>query len=85
MAVNDIDPIACKTARLNRPQLTVYEGDIRSLTAPNVCADLKIEPGELFAIAGGPPCQAFSTAGRRLGLNDDRGNVFLHFIQLIRN
>ncbi len=64
--------------------MTVYEGDIRSLTAPNLCADLNIEPGELFAIAGGPPCQAFSTAGRRLGLNDDRGNVFLHFIQLIK-
>ena len=29
------------------------------------------------------PCQAFSTAGRRLGLNDERGNVFLHFISLI--
>jgi DNA (cytosine-5)-methyltransferase 1 len=83
IAVNDTDPIACKTARLNRPKLTVYEGDIRSLTASNLSADLKIQCGELFAIAGGPPCQAFSTAGRRLGLNDDRGNVFLHFIQLI--
>src|SRR6185437_2365117 len=38
---------------------------------------------ELFAVIGGPPCQAFSTAGRRLGLNDERGNVFLHFIKLI--
>ena len=63
--------------------MTVYENDIRTLTASDLCSDLKIEPAELFAIAGGPPCQAFSTAGRRLGLNDDRGNVFLHFIQLI--
>src|SRR5262249_51924103 len=38
---------------------------------------------ELFAIVGGPPCQAFSTAGRRLGLNDERGNVFLHFIDIV--
>lgn len=84
IAVNDADPVACRTARLNCPELTVYEGDIRGLTAPNLCSELKIEPSELFAIAGGPPCQAFSTAGRRLGLNDDRGNVFLHFIQLIK-
>ena len=34
-------------------------------------------------MVGGPPCQAFSTAGRRKGLNDARGNVFLHFLDLI--
>jgi DNA (cytosine-5)-methyltransferase 1 len=45
--------------------------------------DLGLRTEELFAIVGGPPCQAFSTAGKRLGLNDERGNVFLHFINLI--
>jgi DNA (cytosine-5)-methyltransferase 1 len=85
IAINDADPIVCETARLNHRGLAVYEGDIRGLTEQNLRADLKIEAGELFAIAGGPPCQAFSTAGRRLGLNDDRGNVFLHFIQLIKD
>ncbi len=49
-----------------------------------ICKDTGIERGHLFAVVGGPPCQAFSTAGRRLGLNDERGNVFLHFISLIR-
>ena len=34
-------------------------------------------------LPGGPPCQAFSTAGKRGSLNDSRGNVFLHFIDLI--
>ncbi len=89
LAVNDIDRRACATLKANlekrpkkhRPKL--YEGDIRSLDSATLCSDLGVRPGDLFALIGGPPCQAFSTAGRRLGLNDERGNVFLHFIDLI--
>jgi DNA (cytosine-5)-methyltransferase 1 len=85
LAVNDADPIVCRTIRRNRPDLKLYTCDVRALTAESLCRDLAIAPGQLFAVVGGPPCQAFSTAGRRLGLNDERGNVFLHFIALIRN
>lgn len=84
LAANDTDPVTCQTIRANRENLPLYDCDIRSLTVRRLQRDLKIEREELFAIIGGPPCQAFSTAGRRLGLNDDRGNVFLHFIELIR-
>ena len=83
LAVNEVDPVACRTIRKNWPERRVYESDIRQLSAESLCFDLGIRPRELFAIAGGPPCQAFSTAGRRMGLNDERGNVFLHFIDLI--
>lgn len=83
LAVNDFDPVACSTVRLNKPHLHVYEADIRNLSPSKLCEDLRISPEGLFAIVGGPPCQAFSTAGRRLGLNDERGNVFLHFIDFI--
>jgi DNA (cytosine-5)-methyltransferase 1 len=85
LAANEMDPVACATIRTNRPRLRLYECDIRCLSAESLGADLGVKPGELFAITGGPPCQAFSTAGRRLGLNDERGNVFLHFVSLIRD
>jgi DNA (cytosine-5)-methyltransferase 1 len=89
LAVNDSDRTVCDTIRLNfarrssERRARIYDRDIRSLSASSICDDLAISPGELFAVVGGPPCQAFSTAGRRLGLNDDRGNVFLHFVRLI--
>jgi DNA (cytosine-5)-methyltransferase 1 len=84
LAVNEIDRIACQTIRTNRPHLRLYDCDIRTLTPDTMLRDLRIEREQLFAVTGGPPCQAFSTAGRRLGLNDDRGNVFLHFIELVK-
>lgn len=89
LAVNEIDPVICRTIRTNLQQLEtpvpvrLYDCDVRELSAGRLQSDLNIGEGELFAIVGGPPCQAFSTAGRRLGLNDERGNVFLHFVDLI--
>ena len=35
-------------------------------------------------IVGGPPCQAFSTAGKRLSINENRGVVFIKFLEIIK-
>ncbi|MBA4291695.1 modification methylase SinI [bacterium] len=82
VGVSEIDKQACATIRANRPGLRLFEGDVRELSAFRVCQELGIGVGELDAVVGGPPCQAFSTAGKRQGLNDERGNVFLHFVEL---
>ncbi len=89
LAINEFDPVACRTVRANLEGVFganlphVYECDIRALTPDELAEKVDLEREELFALVGGPPCQAFSTAGRRLGLNDERGNVFLHFIDII--
>ncbi len=89
LSLNEFDKAALKTVRRNIDRFypvappKIYPNDARELTADLLKSDLGIEAEELFAIVGGPPCQAFSTAGKRLGLNDERGNVFLHFIDLI--
>lgn len=78
----EVDKTCQKTIRANRPDLPLI-GDIRSYTKDDILR-LSGVSGEIDLIAGGPPCQAFSTAGARRGFEDERGNVFLVFIDLLR-
>lgn len=75
---------ACRgTIVQNRPDVALI-GDITKYTAADIRKQAGLSPKEdIDLIVGGPPCQAFSTAGRRQGFDDDRGNVFLTFIDRI--
>jgi len=46
-------------------------------------------PEEILAecdlLVGGPPCQAFSVAGLRKSLDDDRGNITLAYVRLLNH
>lgn len=58
-------------------------GDIRDITASEILQKVNMQVGEPFLICGGPPCQPFSTAGKRLGINDPRGSLFKDFVRMI--
>jgi DNA (cytosine-5)-methyltransferase 1 len=77
-------PAAVQTARRNRPELPIYDGDARALTAEIVHDMTRLTAGELDLLAGGPPCQSFSTAGKRLGLDDqEKGDLVFEFLRLV--
>lgn len=77
----DFDRSCVATMRANGHN--VLEGDIRDID-PQAMLDMAgLSVGEPFLICGGPPCQPFSTAGRRLGINDPRGSLFMDFIRMI--
>ena len=58
-------------------------GDIRTIEPETLLSQSGMTFGEPFLICGGPPCQPFSTAGKRLGINDPRGSLFKEFVRMI--
>lgn len=78
----DFDRDAVETFRLNFPDVPVWQRDIREVTAGEVLEFCKIKKGELDVLDGSPPCQGFSTAGKRM-VSDPRNDSFREFARLI--
>ena len=79
----EMDKACRETIALNRPDIALI-GDITKYSAADIRKQAGLTPKEdIDLVVGGPPCQAFSTAGRRQGFSDDRGNVFLTFVDRI--
>lgn len=77
VALNEIDKWACNTLRKNRPTWNVLEGDIKDF-------DFSIYKNKVDVVTGGFPCQAFSYAGKKLGLKDARGTLFYEFARVVQ-
>ena len=78
------DPACCRTLRANMPDVPVVEGDINEITTEAILAAAHLKPLEAALVVGGPPCQSFSLAGKRMGLNDPRGKLVLEFFRVVR-
>ena len=77
VALNEIDKFACATLRKNRPNWKVLEGDIKAF-------DFSEYQDKVDIVTGGFPCQAFSYAGKKLGLADARGTLFYEFARVVK-
>lgn len=77
----DFDANCVATMKANGHK--VLEGDIRIITSGELLELAGLKKGEPFMICGGPPCQPFSTAGKRMGINDPRGSLFMDYVRMV--
>lgn len=77
------DDHAVATFRSNFPGIPVFHGDIAKLSVEEVLEQTGLRPGELDVFDGSPPCQGFSTMGKRI-LSDPRNQLFQEYVRLMR-
>ena len=77
IVLNEIDKYACQTLKKNRPNWNILEGDIKDFNFTKYYHQADV-------VTGGFPCQAFSYAGKKLGLADARGTLFYEFARVVK-
>ncbi|HEX7278233.1 MAG TPA: DNA cytosine methyltransferase [Solirubrobacterales bacterium] len=86
VVANEVHRDPCKTLGRNFPEVPVLEGSIRDLSADQLLETAGCGPGgsrpEIDLIAGGPPCQGFSTAGLK-DPADPRNTLIGDFVRVI--
>jgi DNA (cytosine-5)-methyltransferase 1 len=89
----DVDPAATRTLRANRgldlgfgrsalANALIEEADIRNLTGAAILAGIGVTRGAVPLLAGGPPCQSWSSAGRQQGFDDPRGRLVEDYLRI---
>jgi len=84
VALVEIDKTACETLKVNRPNWNVVQEDIVEVSKRDLLKEFNLKEGELDLVSGGYPCQSFSYAGKKLGLEDVRGTMFYYYAEFIR-
>ncbi|MDA7917375.1 DNA (cytosine-5-)-methyltransferase, partial [Akkermansiaceae bacterium] len=79
----ELDPSCCKTLRKNCPDLSVIEGDVSEVETKTILKEAGLKPLQAALVIGGPPCQSFSLAGKRMGMGDSRGMLILEFARVV--
>ncbi|CAI2554463.1 hypothetical protein AKUA1805_01130 [Apilactobacillus kunkeei] len=80
----EIDKNACDTLKRNRKHWNVIHEDITNITSSeNGIYDYIPNNIEIDLLSGGYPCQTFSYAGKKKGLDDTRGTLFYHYAKIM--
>lgn len=78
---NEFDKKIWETFKVNHPNTTLIEGDVRKINKEDIAQYLD---GEVDGIIGGPPCQSWSEAGSLKGIEDERGQLFFDYIRILK-
>lgn len=79
----DWEEHAVECFKANFPEVPVWHKDITKVTSTEILDFCKLKPSELDVFDGSPPCQGFSTAGKRQ-VTDPRNDLFMHYCRLIQ-
>lgn len=74
---------AVQTIRFNKPNVPVFDYSISDVSGEDLIKSGNFKNGDVSLVVGGPPCQAFSVFGNRLGIEDARGQLVFEFIRII--
>ena len=88
-AAVEVNPIACRTIRRNRPDWNLIEGDIHAISSEEILDVAGLHTGEADVLIGGPPCQPFSKSsywvnGDALRLDDPRADTLTAYLRVLR-
>lgn len=78
----EMDKWAVETIKANT-SIPVIDRDINTITTNEILKTAGLSVEDVTLVVGGPPCQAFSTAGKQRGLADFRGNVILQYLRVV--
>lgn len=79
----DFDKHAEQTFKANFPEVPFWNRNIREVDAQEILDFTGLKAGELDVFDGSPPCQGFSTAGKRR-MNDDRSQLYKDYVRLVQ-
>lgn len=70
--------------RSKRAEPILAQADVATLQGSTILDQVGRRKGEVALLAGGPPCQSWSSAGHQLGFDDPRGRLMDDYIRLAR-
>ena len=83
LAANEILQPMAQAYSCNHPKVKMYNKDIKDFSSDDLSRDLGIKQGDIDIVIGGPPCQAYSTVGKRL-IDDPRGKLFQEYYRILK-